>query len=106
MFYSFSSKVALITFIAVCSCAFIQANVLKSFADDAVYTAIHAILKNQYPQEPEKVQCMLDDFRRNKIADKFYTPDIILNNEKLQREIQPYVDEANLSKKSDTSISS
>lgn len=88
----------MITFIAVCSCALIQGNVLKSFADDAVYTAIHAILKNQYPQEPEKAQCMVDDFRRNKIADKFYTPDIVFNTDKLQREIQPYADEANLSK--------
>jgi len=86
------NKVTLIAFIAVCSLAFTQGNVL----DDGIYTAIHAILKNQYPNEPEKTQCMVDDFRRNKVADKFYTFDLIVNTEKLQREIQPYVDEANL----------
>lgn len=91
------SKVALITFLTVCSLAFcVHGNVLKNAIDDGVYGAIHAILKNQYPDEPEKSQCMVDDFRRNKVADKFYTPDLLFNNDKLQREIQPYVDEANL----------
>lgn len=83
----------MIAFIAVCSFACAQGNIL----DDGIYTAIHAILKNQYPNEPEKTQCMIDDFRRNKVADKFYTVDLVFNTEKLQREIQPYVDEANLS---------
>lgn len=74
-----------------------QSNIVKEAIDDGVYAAIHAILKNQYPNEPEKAQCMVDDFRRNKVADKFYTPDLLFNSDKLQREIKPYTDEANLS---------
>lgn len=103
----------MITFFAVCSFAFIQCNFIKDSIDEGIYAAIHSILKNQYPDEPEKSQCMIDDFRRNHVADKFYTPDLITNTEKLKREIQvcvdknlldsmtnshfqPYVDEANL----------
>lgn len=90
------NKVILIAFLAVCSVAVIECNLLKGLADDGVYTAIEAILKNQYPNEDEKTKCMVDDFRRNHVADKFYTPDILFNQDKLQREIQPYVDEANV----------
>jgi hypothetical protein len=73
-----------------------QGNIFKNFADDRIYDAIQIVLKNQYPDNQAKVQCMVDDFRRNKVADKFYTIDLLTNNEKLSKEIQPYVDEANL----------
>lgn len=88
-------KIVLISFFVVCTIALVQSNVLKNAIDEGVYSAIHAVLKNQYPDEPEKVQCMIDDFRRNHIADKFYTADIIANPEKLKSEIQPYVDASN-----------
>jgi hypothetical protein len=94
--FSISSKVVFITFVAICSAAFVQANVLKNWTDDGIYGAIHVILNNEYPQQATKTQCMVDDFRRNKIADKFYTVDLLTNPEKLKAEIQPYVDSANL----------
>jgi hypothetical protein len=94
-FLHFCSKVVLISFVAICSLAFVQSNIIKNAIDDTVYAAIHVILKNQYPNEPEKAQCMVDSFRRNHVADKFYTPDIVLNTAKLEKEIQPYADEAN-----------
>lgn len=34
--------------------------------------------------------------RRNKVADKLYSPDIILNQEKLANEVKPYVDGAQI----------
>lgn len=37
---------------------------------------------------------MIDEFKSNHLADKFYTPDLLFNTEKLKREIQPFVDEA------------
>lgn len=90
------NKIIFLTFIAVCSVAFVQGNVLKGLVDDGIYFSIHKILDQQYPNEPQKTQCMVDDFRRNKVADKFYTADLLVNQEKLSREIQPFVDEANL----------
>lgn len=95
-FYLFlNSKIIFASFLVVCSIAFINAGPL-SIVDEGIYTAIHAILKNEYPGEDEKSQCMIDDFRRNHVADKFYTPDLLFNTDKLRREIQPHVDEANL----------
>lgn len=40
---------------------------------------------------------MVDNFKRNKVADKFYTTDLLTNQDKLKQEVQPYVDGANLS---------
>ncbi|KAG5681726.1 hypothetical protein PVAND_011136 [Polypedilum vanderplanki] len=68
---------------------------IKDFVDDGIYTTIHAILKNQHPTEPEKTDCIIADFRRNKVADQFYTTDLILDHGKLIRKVQPYLDEAN-----------
>lgn len=96
VFYFFSSKLVLLSFIALCSVALVQGNVLKGFVDDGIYGAISLVLKQQYPGQEEKTKCMVDDFRRNKVVDKFYTFELITNQEKLSREIQPYVDEANL----------
>lgn len=86
----------LISFIAVCTLAIVQGNVFKGFADEGIYEAIRVVLKRQYPDNDQKVSCMVDDFRRNKVADKFYTFDLLTNQDKLSQEIQPYVDEANI----------
>jgi hypothetical protein len=95
-FSYFCSKVVLISFVAICSLAFVQSNTIKDAIEDTIYAAIHVVLQNQYPNEPQKAQCMLDHFRRNQVADKFFTPDIVLNTSKLEEEIKPYTDEANL----------
>jgi hypothetical protein len=77
----------LISFIAVCSLAIVQGNVFKGFADDAIYEAIRVVLRRQYPDNDQKVACMVDDFRRNKVADKFYTFDLLTNQDKLSQEV-------------------
>lgn len=68
----------------------------QSIPNDRIYDLIHVILKNQYPDEPEKTDCMLKDFKQNKFADKFYTPDRLPDEEKLAREIKPFIDEINI----------
>lgn len=89
-------KIVLLSFIAICTIAAVQGNIFKTFADDRIYDVIKIVLKNQYPDNEKKVECMVDDFHRNKVADKFYSIDLLTNHEKLSREMQPYVDEANL----------
>lgn len=78
----------MISFIAVCTLAFAQGNIFKGFADDAIYEAIRVVLKRQYPDNDSKVACMVDDFRRNKVADKFYTIELLTNQEKLSQEVK------------------
>ncbi|KAL7037449.1 hypothetical protein ACKWTF_009227 [Chironomus riparius] len=89
------NKLIFITFVIVCSSAVAQNGMFKGFVDDTIYGAIHVVLKNQYPHEPEKTDCMIADFRRNKVADKFYTPDLLVDQDKLAKKIQPFIDESN-----------
>lgn len=85
-------------FILLAAFSFIhtQGNVIKDIADDAIYALIESDLKSNNPGEEKKVYCIVDDLRRQHIADKFYTSDVILNPKKIQRDIQPYVDVANI----------
>jgi len=62
--------------------------------DDAIYKAIHGLLLVDNPDKPELVKCIVDDFKGNKIADKFYTPDLLINTAKLKEEINPYLEVA------------
>lgn len=79
-----------ITF-AICIFASANADVFKNFADDRIYDAIKLALKAKYPDdEPAVIDCMDTVFRHEKIADKFYTVELLTNQQKLQKEIEPY----------------
>lgn len=88
----------MIAFFVICSITFIQGNIFKSVIDDGIYALIDTYVKDEYKDNPKKAECMIDDFRKNRIADKFYTTDLITNPDKLSKELQPYIDAANLSK--------
>lgn len=90
------NKLIIITFAVLCAAAFVQGNIFKKFADDRIYDAIDIVLKNQYLDNQKMVQCIVDNFRRNNVAEKFYTIDILTGQDTLSKGIQPYVDEANL----------
>lgn len=60
--------------------------------DDAVYGDIQTILNKKYPGKERRTRCVVNDLRHNKVVDEFYTPDLLVSMEKLEREIQPYVD--------------
>ena len=97
LFNDLSSKVILIALIAVSSLAlYTQGNVIKDAANEVAYAAMEIALKNEYPNQPEMQQCMIDDFRRNHVADKIWTSDLVFNTDKLQRELKPYRDEAHV----------
>lgn len=81
-------------FVASIQVCVIYGNVIRNGIDDAIYTSIHGLLLVKYPGENALVKCIVDDFKGSKIADKFYTPDLILNTEKLQKEIDPYLEVA------------
>lgn len=73
-----------------------QENFIKDSFDDAIYKSIHGVLTVARPDQPELVKCMVDDFRGNKIADKFYSTELLTNSLKLQEEIQPYINVAEI----------
>lgn len=69
-------------------------NVLKNILSEKVY----GYLKHQYKDNPVKLECMIDDFQSKQIFDNFYPEDVILNPQKLKRELQPFFEEADFSK--------
>lgn len=72
----------------------VKAKISKTFSDDSIYDSIKKFLQNQIPDDDEKVDCMVDYYRSNNVADKFYSIDLLLNQEKLRQELQPYADDA------------
>lgn len=93
MFACSKIGIAVLVLFAIGSIAYVQGNIVK----DGIYTVIEVILKDKYRDNPRKAECMLDDFKRNDIADKLLTTDLFINQEKLSRELQPYIDASNLS---------
>lgn len=91
---SVSSKITVLALFVICSITFIQGNFVKSIVDEGIYTLIDAFVNDKYKDNPKKAECMSKDFRQNQVANKFYTT----NPEKLSRELQPFIDEADLSK--------
>lgn len=88
---SICSKLILLTVFAVCLIATTRANPLE----DTIYNAIQGVLSKSYPTDPKKVQCIMDDFRANKLSKKFMTVDLLTQNNNLVAEIKPHVDAAN-----------
>lgn len=71
-----------------------QKTVTSFPVDQEIYNKIKLILINTYPDDQEKVNCMDKYFRRNKVADDFYTPDLMNNGAALSKAIDPYVKKA------------
>lgn len=82
----------LISLIAIClTASCVRANVLSSLVDDGIYSAIDAIVNQKYKDKPEEErECISNKFRSDKVAEKFYTRDLLFNNQKLQKELDPY----------------
>lgn len=86
----------IISLLIISAIFMVNADIFKTFPDDRIYDTIKIVLKKKYPDEDEKVDCMVDYYRTNKIADKFYSVDLIGNHDKLLTNLEPYIDEAEL----------
>jgi hypothetical protein len=60
---------------------------IKDEIDEGIYEVIRNILKGK----EEKVDCIVDYMKRTKKVDKFYTPDLLFDEEKLKTNINPIV---------------
>jgi hypothetical protein len=71
----------------LCSLSFcIHAEIIKTAIDSEFYEEILEILNGKYPEEPEKVKCMMRDFKSKKLEEK----------DNLQLEMQKYIERADL----------
>lgn len=85
------SKCILIAIAAVGFLAMAEGNFVTSTFDEGVYKLIQGILIVKHPEETRLVKCLMDDFRKSKLAEKFYTPELLTNTAKLEEEIQPHL---------------
>lgn len=82
-------------------CAFIVSSIhanpmssLLDYVDQEIYELIEKSLNDQLPDEEYRVQCIMDELRREDFANNFHTADIILNPEEVNAKLQPFVDHA------------
>lgn len=68
---------------------------LKYFADERIYNSIEKVLKNRYPDEEIKTKCMVGEFRRREVADKFISLELLNDQEVLSKDVETYISEAN-----------
>lgn len=93
MFSHFRIKICF--FAVVAFAAISSANVISDAADNLIYSAIYSGLIAD-GKTPNQASCLVDGFRQNHIADKLKSINIITNPEQLKRDIQPYVDAAEI----------
>lgn len=59
--------------------------------DGEIFDKIHAILSKKYPGELKTTQCMVNNFRMKRIAEKFHPKKLLTNEDKLAEHIEPYI---------------
>lgn len=73
----------------------VRGNIFKNILSDRV----HTYLRDQYKDNPTKCECMIEYFRFINIWEKFYSEDILGEQRKLVRDLRPYIEDADSSKK-------
>lgn len=84
------SKCILLCIVAASFVAYSQGNPDKIETDPLIYKNISIALAIKHPDDPELVKCISDDFEKSKVADKFYTKELLNNTTQLLEEIKPY----------------
>lgn len=77
----------------------VRGNIFKNILSDRV----HTYLRDQYKDNPTKCECMIEYFRLINIWEKFYSEDILGQQRKLVRDLRPYIEDADNSKKKQNS---
>jgi len=69
--------------------------------NDKIYDKIEDIFRSKYPKDHDLAKCMTEYMRANKQVDRFYYPQLLVDNAKLEKELEPYTTNAELSCKDD-----
>lgn len=93
-FSKFLTNISLTTVVIIYMIVSVHSNIIRQSLDEGIYSAIYSMLTDDFGYNEDKAQCMIDDFRERRLADNFYSLDYLFDSENLQKEIQPYVDDA------------
>jgi hypothetical protein len=63
--------------------------------DNQIYNGIEEVLYTKNPNSTELNDCIMKNLKNEKVADKFHTFRIFINQEKIAKEIKAKIDEAN-----------
>lgn len=74
--------------------AIVTGQIVQDGIDEKVFDLIEQILRIKYPGNEEKVLCMTEDFKKNKIVDRFYVKDLLTDLKQLEKDIEPYIENA------------
>lgn len=58
--------------------------------DEVIYNMVELTIKEIFPYDEHKIRCMVDDIKKNKIVDRFYTREILDDRDALKKEIEVY----------------
>lgn len=87
----------LVVVILVSLITLVQGNGFKKILSERV----HSYLRDQYKDNPNKCECMIEYFRRINIWEKFYSEDIVGQQTQLVRDLRPYIEDADGSKENE-----
>jgi hypothetical protein len=92
-FFDFFSR--LTSFAAIASCTFLCVqclNIREDFNTD-IYAKAKTALEEICSVDNSTLNCMVDDLMLRRIIDRFYTPELLNDLEKLKSELGPYVED-------------
>lgn len=81
-------------FVFVCAFNISQSMIHKRSIENQIYPAIDVIVKEKYKNDPVMAECLMKHFRENKIAEEFYTPNLLIDQVELTKKIEPYYEKA------------
>lgn len=83
----------MVIYFIICTIMFAH-GLVKDFINEKVYEKIHQTLIEDYPDQKVKTDCLINYYKERKLADEFYTFDIIINPNKVRSAVQQIVEEA------------
>lgn len=75
-------------------------NVMEGI-DVEIFEKIRLLFTKRYRYDVETISCIIADLQSNRIIDRFYKPELLSNQDALDRELKPYLDDAESNCKSD-----
>lgn len=72
----------------------VTGQIVQDTIDDHIFDLIEQIFRTKYPRDEKKALCMTEDIKKNKIVDRFYVKELLTDLKQLEKDIEPYIGNA------------
>lgn len=86
----FSNRKSLII-LSLLLCIISSARSFEDEIDESIYDIIEGVLSEDYAKDNSSVGCLVEYLKENKIAEKFYRPELFFEIDVLKTELEPYL---------------